>query len=124
MGAPVFFLQIVDGQGKVVQLPAGGALERELVQTLAKAVVAETSADFLGSAAVRQRFFDAFAALIKERSIGLFVPQRQVLAAVEEAMAQTLTRFMAQLHADVTPAVELAITRVVADLKRGTLGVV
>ena len=124
MGAPVFFLQIVDAHGQVVTLPAGGALERDLVETIAKAVVAETSADFLGSAAIRQRFFDAFAALITQRSVGVFVPQRQVLAAVEEAMAQTLTRFMAQLNADVTPAVERAIVRVIADLKRGTRGLV
>lgn len=37
---PRFLLQVVDGQGVVVQLPAGGSLEADLLETITDAIAA------------------------------------------------------------------------------------
>lgn len=60
MGDPIFMLQIVDRRGRVVVMPGGGPLERDLIE-----------------ACVRK---------VSERKVGLFKTQSQVEQAVREAV--------------------------------------
>jgi len=120
MADPVFFLQIVDRDGHVVRLPAGGQLEVDLVEELVSGAVEHSVADFLGGSAVRRQFFEAASKRIAAKPIGVFRTKAQVLKAVEEGLAETFTGFLAQLAEDVTPTLTQAFQETIRKLKRAT----
>ena len=119
MADPVFFLQIVDRDGHVVRLPAGGQLEVDLVEELVSGAV-EHSVAVLGGSAVRRQFFEAASKRIAAKPIGVFRTKAQVLKAVEEGLAETFTGFLAQLAEDVTPTLTQAFQETIRKLKRAT----
>lgn len=58
---PVFMLQIAFPSGEVVQLPAGGALERDLIAVCTDAIVAKGVGFFVSEAQVRKAIAAGFA---------------------------------------------------------------
>ena len=120
MGEPVFFLQIADRDGRVIHIPAGGALELDLVKTL----VSHAVEDFLGRPALRHQFLKAIKTRISEKSIGVFRTKAQVLRAVEEGLAETTAQFLADLETDVEPRLTDVLQQAVRELKRRTRGAV
>ena len=65
MADPVFLLQIVDRQGQVVRLPAGGQLERDFVEACTDAIVARGVGFWRTEAHVRDAITDGIAAAIR-----------------------------------------------------------
>lgn len=55
---PIFFLQIAYPDGRVVQLPAGGALERDLIDVCTRAIVKRGVGVFKTEAQVTQAIRD------------------------------------------------------------------
>lgn len=64
MGEPVFFLQIVDRQGKVAHFPAGGPIEAD--------------------------FVEACVAKVAGRYVGILRTQKQVERAVRDAVSAAI----------------------------------
>ena len=72
----LFLLQIVDVRtGDVVQLPAGGALERDLIQSCTDAIVARGVGLFRTEAQVRQAIQDG----MTEAILALKLETREVV---------------------------------------------
>lgn len=118
MGQPVFFLQIADERGAVVHLPAGGALERDLVQTFTDAVVQQGVQQFLGGRELQQRFLREATEAICAKGVGFWRTESHVRADIEAGLSETLTRFLMLIDADVRPLMRQGITQAVAQVKR------
>lgn len=65
MGDPLFLLQIVDQQGRVVRLPGGGALERDLIAACTESIVARGVGFGRSEAHVRQAIRDGMTEAIR-----------------------------------------------------------
>lgn len=61
---PIFYLQIAYPDGRVAQLPAGGALERDLIEDCTKAIV--------------------------KRGVGVFKTEAQVTQAIREGITEAI----------------------------------
>jgi hypothetical protein len=90
MAEPVFLLQIVDRDGQVVRLAAGGQLELDLVEAIASPAVVHAIGELWSGPDVRRRFFDTILERLAEKPIGVFRTKAQVLLAVHEALVETL----------------------------------
>jgi tRNA G26 N,N-dimethylase Trm1 len=93
MAEPVFLLQIVDRDGQVVRLAAGGKLELDLVETIVSPAVAHAIGELWSGPEARQRFLDAISERLAEKPIGVFRTKAQVLRAVHEALVETLAGY-------------------------------
>lgn len=109
MGEPLFLLQIVenDAQRKVVSMPAGGALETELIDACVVGV-RDSLRDTLVSKCVTA---------IMSRKVGMFRTRAQVEKAVQEEL-QIL------LPLEVTRGIRTGFKQVLTDLKNQTRFVV
>ena len=109
MGEPLFLLQIVenDSNRKVVSMPAGGALETELVD-----LCAQTVRDSLKDVLV-PRCIEA----IMSRKVGMFRTKAQVEQAVREEL-QTIVPF------EVSKGIREGLKKVLWDMKTQTKFVV
>lgn len=122
MGQPVFFLQIADERGAVVRLPAGGALEEDLVLAFTHAVVQQGVQDFLGGPELQRRFVEAATGAIVARGVGLWRTTAHVTADIEAGLQQVLTEFLMQIDTDVRPLLREGISRAIAEFKRRARG--
>jgi tRNA G26 N,N-dimethylase Trm1 len=93
MAEPVFLLQIVDRDGQVVRLAAGGKLELDLVETIVSPAIAHAIGELWSGPEARQRFLDAISERLAEKPIGVFRTKAQVLRAVHEALVETLASY-------------------------------
>ena len=119
MSEPRFLLQIVETEtGAVVQMPAGGPLELDLVRALAQA---------LGTRGVRldQDLVAACRAAILARGVGLFRTQAHVAADIDAGLYEVFAR----VHAGSLPiaapaALEASVRAVLSRLKKQLRSVV
>lgn len=109
---PRFLLQIVDTEGRVVQLPGGGLLERDLIAACTAAILQHRGqiADTLIEAAV-----DAIVA----KGVGLFTTEAHVADDIRAGLTEILTTEAR----DLTTCVTEGITEVIRDLKFETVRV-
>ena len=84
MPQPSFLLQIVHADtGRVVTLPAGGALERDLIAACTAAILAERDG-------LARDVVDACVAAILAKGVGFFRSSTHVEADVRAGLAETL----------------------------------
>jgi hypothetical protein len=94
-----FYLQIVDADGRVVQLPAGGSLERDFIQLCTDAILASGAAQIEAActAALRQALDTAIeecVTAISAHGIGFFKSAPTVQEAIRQGLRATLNREM------------------------------
>lgn len=65
MGAPLFYLQVVDRDGVIVRLPGGTRLERELVSACVDQAVSKGVGLWKSEAQVKQAISEGIAEVIK-----------------------------------------------------------
>lgn len=66
IAATLFWLQIVDAQGKVVTLPGGGKLERDLIEACTERIVTKGVGLFRTEAQVRQAIREGIADAMRD----------------------------------------------------------
>jgi hypothetical protein len=103
MPRPVFYLQIVDRAGIVVEpFPGGGALERDLIDACTRAILAKAP-----------ELIDASARAIQARGVGLLRTSAHVDQDIRDGMAAVLAR--------VEQAIRDGIVEAIRDLKHETI---
>lgn len=115
MSEPLFYLQIVDGSGRVAHLPGGGALEVELISALTDAILARLQ----GHERDWDHIAEAVTTDLSMRSVGVFVTQAAVLASVRDAMTRARPPSVARPW---TREIEAGIRDVMRALKDRTKG--
>lgn len=124
MGRPLFKLQIVDRDGCVVQLPAGGSLEADLIATCTAAVLARGMEDALGGPALQRAFLAAAVDAILIKGVGLWKTEAHVKRDIEAGLSETLTRFLLLTERAVGPIVANGLQDAIQRLKSETRRVV
>lgn len=135
MGEPIFKLQIVDTQGVVVQLPAGGALEADLIERCTSAIAARGlgSAELAISLALQQGVADTIdqcVAAIVTRGVGVGRTEAHVAQAIRDGLRDVLSvdifakRQLSWTSPDATKAIRLGLKDAFTDLKAQTRAVV
>lgn len=95
MGAPVLLLQIVDLEGRVIQLPGGGALETDLVQSCAESILSlgAVEVEAACTAALRAGLttaIDQCTNAITSRGIGVLRTEAHVQQAIRDGLQEVL----------------------------------
>lgn len=111
MSDPVFLLQIADGNGAVAQLPAGGALEVDLIAIFRAAI----SEDLAKVGVTHQQQIDRLTEAIIAKGVGFFRTEAHVEQDIREALSEVVTSVDSGLHIDA--AIGRAIHRAILSLK-------
>lgn len=118
MGKPSLLLQIVDENGVVARLHAGGELEVDLIEHFKAAVVAQLSK--VGVSHASQ--IDALAASITKRNVGFFKTQKKVEASIKSGLSEIISSIDTDLN--IEQAIQDAIKGAIKTLKDKTIHVV
>lgn len=118
MPKPHLFLQIVDENGSVARLPAGGALEEELIHHFKTAIVEELAK--VGVSHATQ--VNALADPILKKGVGFFKTQKKVEKAIRTGLLEVVSSTTAGLSVD--QAIADAIEGAILALKTKTIYVI
>lgn len=118
MSLPVFKLQLVDAAFPypILQLPAGGTLERDFVQLIASKILANGVRD-----ALIQDVADTVIPAILKRGVGFWKSEEHVIRAIREGIEEAFDNIPEHPGA-IQKFVRQGITDAIADLKRESVG--
>lgn len=115
MGKPSLLLQIVDENGVVARLHAGGDLEVDLVKHFTDAVIAHLSL----AGVSHQTQVDNLTRNITKRNVGFFKTQAKVEASIRDGLSESVSSIDTGL--DIEQAVHNAIKGSIKSLKDKTI---
>ena len=114
-------LQIIDESGSVMQFPAGGALEVDLVAKLASALIDRRVQAVIGDAMLRKRLQEALVSTVVLKGVGYFRSEARVKAVLETSLAEVFRGFYDDTRQETLVLVEEGIQAVFDALKKQTV---
>jgi hypothetical protein len=125
----LFLLQIVKADRPdhpVVQIPGGGALERDLVATLTTQITLQALPLFAPEGLLEAEFVSEVTDAIVAKGVGVFKTESQVKAAIRSGVRETLQRREAGLALPnrLAAAIERGVSAALANIKLDTKAVV
>lgn len=121
---PVFKLQITDLEGNVVQLPAGGPLERDFILAVSDQIMNDSYLQRLVSESISDEVVDMVTDVIRTYGIGLFTSTDKVAERIKSGMRGPLRdQMVIKLANGLRSVIIEAMTKVIRDLKFETVKV-